>query len=161
MMHQYQVGQRIVPPSADGIRFNLTDSGAILLIALGKPTAEEKRAFKSGAQQFNFAVANDIIFFLCRFGTQQWMDAPYCKQLSRPFNIAMPAEGQGIAMHAMLVDATTGILVAQKLIGLPHDLSVKLLQAVDAQPQIPDYDLRLSMTLQFYTTRELLEKTEV
>ena len=159
-MYQYQTGQKITNPSADGVLFDLSDSGATLLIAMRNPTAEEKRAFKSGVQQFRFAVVHDIIFFLCRFGAQPWMDAPYYKHLSRPFHIDLPAEGQGIAMHAMMVDATTGILIAQKLIGLPHDLSVKLLQAVDAQPQIEYYDVLLPTTMELYTTADLLKVAE-
>lgn len=158
MMDQYQVGQAIILPTTDSVRFNLTDAGAVLMIAMRNLSAAEKKAFKTGVQQFKFAVANDIIFFLCRFGTLNWMDAPYYKHLSRPFQIERPGEGMGIAMHAMLVEATTGVLVAQKLIGLPHDMSVKLLDAVDAQPEIPDYNTRLSMTFQCYTTSDLLER---
>lgn len=159
-MYQYQVGQAIIPPSADSVRFDLTDSGAVLMIAMQNLSAAEKNAFKNGVQQFKFAVANDIIFFLCRFGTLSWMDAPYYKGLSRPFQIERPEDGQGIAMHAMLVESTTGVLVAQKLIGLPHDLSIKLLDAVAAQPEISDYNARLNMAFQLYTTSDLLKQAE-
>jgi hypothetical protein len=160
MMYQYEVGQAIFPPSADSVRFDLTDGGAVLIIAMRNLSSAEKKAFKTGVQQFKFATANNIIFFLCRFGTLSWMDAPYYKYLSRPIQIERPGEGQGIAMHTMLVEATTGVLVAQKLIGLPHDMSVKLLDAVAKQPEIPDYTTRLSMTYQCFTTSDLLDRAE-
>lgn len=159
MTTQYQVGQAIMQPSADSVRFDLSDDGAILVIAMRNLSDNEKQSFKNGAHQFKFAIANDIIFLLCRFGTMQWMDAPYYKFLSRPFHIDPPKSGMGIAMHALLVEATTGVLVAQKLIGLSHDLSVKLLEAVDAQPEIHDYSMRLSTTLRLYSTVDLLEQS--
>lgn len=159
-MYRYSVGSKVMNPCPDSVRFELSESGATLLLAMRSPTAAEKRDFKNGVPQFKLAVANDIIFFLCRFGTGPWMDAPYYRHLSRPYSLSEPAAGEGFALHAMLVDAATGVLVAQKLIGLPHDLSVKLLHAVNAQPEIPNYDTRLAMTYQLYTTQQLLEKAE-
>ena len=63
-------------------------------------------------------------------------------------------------MHAMLVDARTGVLVAQRFIGLEHDLSVKLMEAVASQPQIPDYDWRLKQVFNTMSTLQILEMTD-
>jgi hypothetical protein len=63
-------------------------------------------------------------------------------------------------MHAMLVEASTGVLVAQKLIGLPHDLSIKLLDAVASQPEMPDYDMRLNRIFRVYSTDDLLKQAK-
>ena len=64
-------------PTQDGIRFSF-DGRFILMYAFDRPTVEEKQAFKSGNPcQFGLAVVDDVIFFLSRFGTLKWMDAPF------------------------------------------------------------------------------------
>lgn len=158
---RYEVGQPVMPPCSDSVIFDMGDGGATLIIAMHAPTEKEQHDFKSGAQQFHLAVANDIIFFLSRFGAGPWMDAPYYRHRSRPYTLSTPQDGEGFAMHAMLVDAASGILIAQKLIGLPHALSLKLIELIEKQPEIKNYDAVLSMTFQLYTTQQLLEIVQV
>ena len=43
----FQVGGKMMPPSEEGMVFDMTDGGGILAIRMGSPTAAEKRAFKS------------------------------------------------------------------------------------------------------------------
>lgn len=159
MFYQYKVGEKIVSPSQDGVRFDLADSGGILMYNFSRPTAAEKREFQRGIS-VKFAVVEDIIFILSRLGTSvNWQDAPYYKALSKNLtHVILPDEGQGLAIHAMLIDASTGILVAQKIFSLDHNTSVALLEAVQAQPEISDYDLRLSRVMDMYSTLALLEE---
>lgn len=156
-MAVFEVGEKIIDPCPDGVRFALTDSGAELLVCLGNPTENERSEFTNGTGQFKFAVVNNIIYFLCRFGTLSWMDAPYNVHLGDGVAFEFPDETEGLAMHAMLIDGVTGILIAQKMIGLPHDLSVKLMLAVACQPEIPNYGETLFKTNMMYTTNDLLE----
>ena len=157
----FSVGEQITSPSVDSVRFDLTSSGSELVLQLGKPTAKEKNDFKNGVPQFALKVVNDIIFILSRFGTGPWMDAPYYRYRSKPYELSMPTSpNEGINMHAMLVDARTGVLVAQRFIGLEHDLSVKLMEAVASQPQIPDYDWRLKQVFNTMSTLQILEMTD-
>ena len=159
-LYKYEVGEKIFPPGPDGVRFDLTDGGGVLAIQFKSPTAAERRAFKSGLS-IRFAVVDQIIFLLVRMGTMQWMDAPYYRKLSRNLTrVELPEEGSGLAIHAMLVDGATGVLQAQKLIGLDTDTSRKLMTAVMVQPEIPDYDTRLSRTFEKYSTADLLEEAE-
>lgn len=154
----YKVGDQVIPPCGDGVRFDLTSGGAVLMIQMGKPTSKEKNDFKNGVPQFSLTVVDDIIFFLCRFGTGPWMEAPYNRYLSKPFDLSVPQNAnEGIGIHAMLIDASTGVLVAQKIIGLEHSLSVKLLEAVAVQPEIPDYDRRLQRVFATMSTQQILE----
>lgn len=157
----FSVGEQITSPSVDSVRFDLTSSGAELVLQLGKPTAKEKNDFKNGVPQFALKVVNDIIFILSRFGTGPWMDAPYYRYRSKPYELSMPTSpNEGINMHAMLVDARTGVLVAQRFIGLEHNLSVKLVETVASQPQIPDYDWRLKQVFNTMSTLQILEMTD-
>lgn len=160
-LSSYAVGDVICAPSGDMIQFDLTDGGAILLLKLSKPTQAEKDAFVSGEKYFGFTVANDIIFFLSKFGSLSWMDAPFARQFSSCTRLEMPEDGFGLAMHAMLVDASNGTLVAQKLIGLPTKLSVDLIHAVMDQPEIPDFNHKLAVANRVYRTKDLVARAEV
>lgn len=156
-MYQYEVGQKVTSRVPDGVKFDMTDGGGVLGIFFSKPNANEKRSFKSGLSM-QFRVVDDIIFLLVRMGTDQWMDAPYYRHLSWNLtHLERPAEGMGIAVHAMLVDASTGVLVAQKLVGLSTEGSNALIDAIQAQPEIPNYNMRLQRVFGQYRTTDLLE----
>ena len=141
----FTVGERVMRPGPDQVIFDMSDSGGTLAICMARPTGEERRAFKAGLT-LKFAVEEQIIFLLVRMGkTQPWMDAPYYRWRSPNLTrINYPDEGEGLAIHAMLIDAATGILCAQKLISPPTGFSRALMMAIAAQPEIPDYDARLS-----------------
>ena len=159
-MTKYEVGQRAFPPTGeDSLRFQIYDSGCTLVLSVNKPTAAEKRNFKSGIQT-KVAVVNDIVFLLVRFGVSQWMDAPFYRELSPHTHLDIPDEGQGLTIHCMLVDSSTGILIAQKLIGLDHDVSCRLISAITAQPKIDQYDSVLAETYRQYTTQQLLDLSD-
>lgn len=161
MMNTFKVGDVVTSPSADEVIFDITDSGPVLLLKMSKPTSTEKNNFKNGVPQFRMAIANDIIFILSRFGTSQWCDAPYyALRSAMRAPLTLPDVGAGLALHAMLIDARTGMLVAQRLIGLPHDLSVRLLDAAAKQGEIANYDDMLALTMARYPTQALLEIAE-
>lgn len=151
----FQVGGKMMPPSEEGMVFDMTDGGGILAIRMGSPTAAEKRAFKSGLS-LRFTIAEDIIFITVRMGTLQWMDTPYypfnSKNLTRLEEVK---DGQGYGIHAMLIDSNTGTLVAQKLISTTTAGARALRAAILAQPRLPDYAQRLSFALSMHTTDEL------
>ena len=154
----FKVGEKVCSPSNDETRFTLTDEGALLQYKLRKPTASEKREVKNGVFQAKLAMVDDIIFFIFRFGTGPWCDAPYYSRLE-PKTIVAPSPGQGIAMHFMFIDADTGILLQQRLIGLNHDLSVTLLHAGNQQPEMSfqEYSRRVNMIYSQYSTEDLLK----
>lgn len=158
-MQNYEVGKRVCQPGPDGVFFNFTNGGGVLVIRMGRPTAEEKRAFKSGLS-LRLAVAEDIIFVLCRMGTLQWMDAPYHRGMSPAGTELEPiADGMGYAIHCMLVDAHTGILVAQKLISTTTAGGRALREAMLAQPPLPDFDTRLQLAYAMYSTDDLVKES--
>ncbi len=156
---KYEVGQRVLSPCQDGVTFDLTDSGALLVIHMRNLTTEETQAFKQ-ALAFRSVVHEGVIFVLVRMGSLQWMDAPYYRWRSRNLTeIELPGDSHsGLAVHAMLVEATTGVLVAQKLVGMDNATSVRILEAAREQPEIPDYNARLARIYAQYSTEELLKK---
>lgn len=127
---------------------------------MNRPTFKEKLAFKSGTPyQFNFVVVDDIIFFLSRFGTLNWMDEPFNIHLypdGRAQLLEAPGPTQGYGLYIMLIDSSTGIIEHQRAIGLDHDLSMRLRDAIIHQPVIPDYDQRLQRIMAQYSTMDLV-----
>lgn len=156
-LYTYEVGQKILPATGeDSVRFQTSDSGCSLLIQYNRPSAAEKRQFRQPAQ-FEIAVVDGIIFFLCRFGTADWMDAPFDRSRAAGVTIEKIPEGQeGLALHFMLVDSSTGTLLHQRLIGLDTTLSRRLIAAIAYQPELPDFDQRLAKIYASYSTRDLL-----
>ena len=154
----YEVGSRILDPTMqDATHFDLTDAGGILLVEMRGPTASEKREFKRTIQ-FKVAVIDDIVFIVYRCGMNPWSDAPYYIGRSPDLHsIPSLGEGQGLAVHCLLVDSSTGTLVAQKLVGMDRDAAAKLLKAVQSQPNIPDFDARVRRIYAQYNTEQLLE----
>ena len=146
-------------PAQEGIRFSF-DGKFTLMYAFDRPTVEEKQAFKSGNPcQFGLAVVDDVIFFLSRFGTLKWMDAPFNIHLypdNRARLLEVPGPTQGYAVYIMLVDSSTGIIEQLRLTSLTHDLSMRLRDAIINQPVIPDYDQRLQSIMARYSTEDLV-----
>ena len=157
MYQVVEVGKPTGLQGPDGVIFDMTDSGGVLIIRMSRPTAAEKKAFRSGIS-VRYCIVDQIIFVLVRMGTMQWMDAPYYRGLSRNFTrIEMPADGQGLAIQVLFVDGLDGVLVGQKLISPDTDTSRGLMTAAIMQPVIPDYDYRLRSVLMRYTTDQLVE----
>ena len=160
--NKFEVGSVVCAPSTDGVLFDTTASGAVLLLKMQRPTRKEVREFKNGRAKFRFIVKNGIIFFLSKFGTLPWMDAPYHWMYAH-FDggwMEFPVEGTGIALHTMLIDAATGVLVAQKLIGLPTDFSRRLITAIQNQPEVKNYYQQAGWVQAMWTTEQLVKESE-
>lgn len=157
-VQQYNYGAKMPILVSEGTRLEF-DGAFMLTCAFDRPTAKEKKAFKSGVPQFDLVVVNGIIFFLSRFGTLNWMDSPFNIHLypaNRILQLKKPGPTQGYGLHVMLIDSSTGILVHQRLIGLEHDLSTRLYDAIIHQPMIPNYNQQVQLTMAQYTTRNLV-----
>ena len=161
-MQIFEVGKQVMDPGYDGVIFDVADDGATLVIRMCAPASKEKQAFKSGLS-LRYKVVDGIIFILIRIGTMQWMDAPYyvgfSPNLTRCFEL--PKNGEGLAVHALLVDGNTGILVDQKMIGLTTDGSLKLIKSIEDQEVIPDYNIRLQRIYAQYSTDDMVKDSVV
>ena len=157
-MQIFEVGKQVMNPGYDGVFFDVADDGATLVIRMGAPTSKEKQAFKSGIS-LRYTIVESVIFILARMGTMQWMDAPYYVGLSRNLTscFKLPKDGEGLSVHALFVDGNTGILIAQKLMGLNTDGSLKLIKAIEDQEIIPDYHTRLQKVYAQYTTDDMVK----
>ena len=157
MFQRFEVGTPTGLIGPDGVIFDMTDAGGVLIVRMSRPTANEKKAFKAGIS-LRFCIVDQIIFVLVRMGLGQWMDAPYYRALSRSLSsVTLPMDGQGLSIHAMLIDGADGTLVAQKLISPDTTTSARLMAACISQPAIPDYDIRLARIYRQYSTQQLVD----
>jgi hypothetical protein len=62
----------------------------------------------------------------------------------------------------VLIDGMTGIVKALKLIGLPHDMSLKFKEMVEKQRQTPvkDYEATLNRIFSSYDIEDLLKNAD-
>lgn len=153
----YAVGQQIFPPSEDGAIFEIDASGPMLILKFKRPTSREKNSIRNDVPQFRLAIVDGVIFVLFRFGTGQWMDAPYNAHLSN-YELYTPPEGYGLLLHIMLVDASTGVLLLNRAVGLSTEFSTLLLHAAAQQPDLgtpEEYYARVDRIYAQYSTEDL------
>lgn len=153
----YEIGQTIMPPAPEGVRFDMTDGGGLIIINFHRPTTDEIAQFRAQTK-LAFVVKDDVIFLLVKLGSLAWMDAPYNRQLSRQLShIDNIEDGQALAFHLLFVDGETGGLVAQKLVSGTTAGSRLLAAAIKSQPIIPDYNDRIRRIMGAYTTQDLVK----
>lgn len=147
----------------DGCIVDVTDSGVSVYVLMKRPTLDEICQFESGKDvKVKLLSMKGIIFFLLKIGDNNWMDAPYNVHLSKNLtNLQKVVDGEGYAMHIMLIDTSTGKLVKQKLYGMPHDTSNNLYKMVMEQSDMPfnkrKYDENIMGIYCSYSTEELLK----
>jgi hypothetical protein len=88
-----------------------------------KPTDSEVESVKSGRVELGLCVKENTIFFLSKFSGMEWMDAPYSPYLSKNTRFDDLANDMGYALHVVLVDASSGIIKAMRLIGMQTHFS--------------------------------------
>lgn len=106
----------------------------------------------------------NIIFGVFKFGNLKWMDAPYSVHLSKNLtHLEMPTDGTGLALHVCLFDTTTGVLCANRLIGLSTEISRQLIEMIMEQKQKDfnrkEYDANLKMIYGAYPTKQFVKMT--
>lgn len=135
-MPVYEVGKKVCEPCAtDTIQFDIQDDGALFVAKLGRPTNEEVQEFKKGKPQFKFLQLDGVIYVLAKYGSLEWMEAPFHRDAAiNTTKLPNPQDGEGLSLHIMLIDASTGVLKAQRLIGLSTQFTKKLVDAILKQP---------------------------
>lgn len=121
----------------EGIHFDIGDQCATLVVYLNNPTLDETEQFYAGMKLgIRFVEMQGVIMLAAKIGNFKWMDAPYTAHLSKNLTEHKVFEdGQGLGLVLMLVDAVTGELKHQRLIGLPTKFSRKLYSAIEAQKE--------------------------
>jgi len=164
MLRHLEVGQLFEPGRThydEGAKFEFTQGGPVLFIMFERPTEKEVEAVRVGKFIMKFYEHDNIIFMLFKFEGVPWIDTPYNINLSPPFEFEPMGETQGFGLQIYLIDAATGILKVIRYIGLGHEFSVRLRDAMEKQKVIPfnmgTYNFKVNDAYKRYTSDQFAE----
>lgn len=148
----------------EGVKFDITDSGCNLFIYFDDPTKEELDSISRGEIKYGYYKENNVLLLLFKFGTIQWIDAPYSIHLSNNLTKIQEIEdGKGFATTIYLIDAATGILKSIRYISFNTRFSRMLKEDLQKQKEMSNrnFDMYLSNIYMKYTTNNLVKLAKV
>jgi hypothetical protein len=167
MMRKHEVGELFEEGKTrynEGVIFEFTQSGPILLMFFNHPTENEIASIKSGKLELAFLEKDEVIFILSKFQGMSWIDAPYTVHLSKPFTFDNMTPDQGFGLTIYLIDASSGILKAIRYVGLSNDFSGKLKATILRQKEMSfdaiAYNRRINTIYANYSTDDLVRRAE-
>lgn len=162
-MAMYAVGKLYHPNRTrwpQSPQFNFRSGLYELVLFFENATKAEIDAVRRDPAEFALTTTGnpDLLFFLYRFGSRvPWGDAPYSWHMvpadQRSLPVALAPE-QGILLPIILVEATTGIILAMRQVSLSPHFSRALVDHIIAQAarpfSQPRYDAALTRTYMRY-----------
>lgn len=136
---------------------------------MASPTEQEIRDYQKGRAQLGLLPVPPTLLLPFRFGEQPWSEATFTPHLvpedRRPAGLELQ-EGQGLALQVALVDADTGLVRALRLIGLPTELSRRLLEETRALESSPwpgeaAYDRHINRLFASMTSEDIARAAEI
>lgn len=145
----------------EGIRFNIDDSGAILLVFFNNPTKYEIEQFKYNFE-IRFTYLYNVIMITTKIGNFNWMDAPYTPHLSKNLTtLQMPKENQGLGLKLILVNSLTGEIKNIRYFGLSTNFTKQLFKTIinckSENFDIKEYDNTINKIYSKYSTNEIVK----
>lgn len=174
MYYITKVGEQFIPGRTqyqEGVRFEYAESGPYLIFAFHNPSAKEIEAARKGRVDLALHETTPVLWLLHRIqGLERWSDCPFSIRIydgmGQQFDWSEEIEeGQGLALSIVLVNADTGILLAQRLVGLSTKFSRELRAAILRQLERPfskeEYAATINRIYANYSTQELLSWSTV
>lgn len=133
-----QVGQVYDPDllyETEGAVFSFGAESHLLRLFRSDISKAEADDVRSGKAQFGLFTAEQVIFFLSKFGAQPWQAASYCvwtvpTVLNELEDMELPNRS---TLRIHLVELSTGILKANRTVTLSPKFSQKLFREVHTQ----------------------------
>jgi hypothetical protein len=172
-MHVTKVGEQFISGKinwTEGAYFEYAESGPYLIFAFRNPSKKEIEGAREGKVELALYEAPPILWILHRVhGIEQWSDNPFNIRHydgKGNFDWSEPIEeGKGIGLNIMLVEAGTGILLVQRLIGLSTKFSIELREAILRQLEQPfslqNFNDIVKKTYSNFTSKELLQRASI
>ena len=167
-MHVLKVGQPLIPGQTvypQSTRFEYTSTGPMLIICMPALTRREIEAARKGRVELALYDHPPVIFVLCKIeGLLDWSDCPFSVRLCKDeIDLSLPIEeGKGLGLQIVLVESTTGIVKALRLVGTSTEFARELRAAMVKQtirPFSPDeYDRAIAEVYALYTSDQLLKR---
>lgn len=148
-------------------QYNYRGGGHELVLFLRQPTSPEVRAARQGLASFAFYADQNLLVLLYAFGDGlPWSDAPFSWHLVPAAERVLPPETRGeerALLTVVLVDATTGIIRALRVVTLSATFTRLLHDAIREQAARPwpgdaAYDAELATLYQRYPSAAALLK---
>jgi hypothetical protein len=167
-MNIYKVGELFSEGKTkyqEGCIFEITDSGSYLNIFFDKPNESEIKNISKAPTQIKILFKSNILFLFIKFEGEQWIDSPYTVHLSKDFTRIQDMEdNQGLALHINLIDSSSGILKAMRLIAIDNKRSNLIKTYIEIQKEEKFDEVKhtkdLNNIYNNYSTKELLKFTE-
>ena len=165
-MIKFEVGQ-IIPEAVgheEGVKFDIADDGAMMIVYFNKPTDDEMKQFSSNnPYEIRFSEFKNVTVITTKIGNLNWMDAPYSPHLSPNLTkYTLPGEGQGLALILMLVDSATGEIKSMRMMGLSEQFTKKLFGCVMEQKMRPfnreEYATDINRIFSAYSTKKIADQ---
>jgi hypothetical protein len=170
-MYLYEVGKLYSSRTKwqELAQYNYRGGEHELILFLAHPSSKEVSDLQNGISEFALYVENDLIILLYRFGQSiDWSDAPFSIHLVPPAEKVLPnliADEARALLHVLLVDASTGIIKAMRIISLSNVFSVALHQAINDQAKKPfnksEFDRELAGLYNRYSSAALAAKAPI
>ncbi len=141
------------------VMFDINDGGGLLYVLFDSPTPEEIRQFDEDID-IRYAKVGSVFMMLFKFGSLNWVDAPYSPHLSKFGTLEDPEDGQGLSVQIIFADSRTGIVHSLRMVGLStqftrclfSDIAEELKKPFDQQL----YGIDVSAVFNSYTTDDLV-----
>lgn len=172
-MHRLEVGGLFFPNQTkiqEGAYLEYTESGPMLLLAVGNPSAKEVEAARGGPLRFALYETDVLLWFLYHIeGFGSWSDCPFSIRLydgqGKRFDWSEEiVEGTGLALSIVLVDAHTGIVKTLRLVALPtvfsREFRVAILRQLERPFSAEAYYRHIDQTYRMYSTDALVQRAQ-
>lgn len=144
-------------------QYNYTTSGHQLTLFYDKPTEKEIADVRKGEAKFQLLAKPEALCFLYKIGDQPWCDA-YFNYWVNPEHFRQDPEklmpGQLPTIMIYLVDASTGIIQAIRMLTFSEAFGQRLHKAIEIQIASPstkaEYERAVNQWMQ-YDTRQLVD----
>jgi len=167
-MYTMKVGQILFPGQTSfqpSTHFDYVSSGPMLIVTLPNLTQCEIEAARKGRIELALYDHPPVIFVLCRInGLLGWSDCPFSVGLCRQaIDLSTPIEdGQGLGLQIVLVESTTGVVHALRLVGTSTEFARELRAAMVKQTMRPfspvEYGQAIVDVYTTHTSKQLLMK---
>lgn len=164
MFKTYEVGKIYTEAirHSEGCYFDISDTGAKLIVYFDKPTQDEVENFKAEKRfEMRLVEFSEVMMFLVKFGSLNWMDAPYTPYLSPGLSEICTEEGKGLGVTIMLFDTASGRLESMRLVSLSEKFTERISNAVNELKRKPfnnlAYNNSLNNLFMRYSTDDLVK----
>ena len=147
MLHKYEVGTLYHPERThwpETVQYNWRQGGHELVFFVANLTSKEVKAIQQGTMEFALFTEGSLIFLLYRVaGFGDWSDAPYSWHLVKemlPEQATLPPavlDEERYLLSVTLVEATTGIIKALRVVTFSPQFTRQLHAAIERQALSP------------------------